>query len=116
MATVVDPRTFEHPYVKIGEMCFLFQMRFYSLMKHLDAIGLEPARARNGEFFSPRADSKFYAARDVLVVLPPTAQRIFLAWQRGDVILPENPRYANEPPPYSALHDAPVGPRGGRPF
>lgn len=116
MATLVDPRTFEHPYVSTPNMCFLFQMKLYALTEHLHEIGLEPARARSGELFGPRPDAKFYAASDVLLALPPTAQRVFLAWQRGDVILPPNPHYAKEPPPYSALRDAPVGPRGGRPF
>ena len=116
MATVVDPRKFEHPYVSISQMCVLFQMKSRALMKHLADIGLEPAHSPNGELFSPRPGSNFYAASEVLIVLPQTAQRVFLAWQRGDVILPENPHYANEPPPYSALRDAPVGPRGGRPF
>src|SRR5689334_17896294 len=113
---VVDPRTFEHPYITTPEMCFLFQMRSYQLVKHLAAVGIEPARAPSGELFSPKEGSKVYAASEVLLALPPSAQRVLLAWQRGDVILPENPRYTNAPPPYSALRDAPVGPRGGRPF
>ncbi|MBA3841764.1 MAG: hypothetical protein H0X39_03950 [Actinobacteria bacterium] len=116
MSTIVDPRSFEHPYIGIGHMCFLFQLRLNSLTKHLAEIGLEPARSLNGEFFSPRPDSKLYAASDVLLALPPPAQRVFLAWQRGDLIFPANTQYTDDPPPFSALRDAPVGPRGGRPF
>jgi hypothetical protein len=116
MATVVDPRTFEHPYVSVPQLCFLFQMKLYGLRKRLAAIGLEPARSPNGEKFTTRPASDFYAASDILLALPQGSQQVFLAWQRGDVTLPPNPSYTVTPPPLSAISPAPVGPRGGRPF
>jgi hypothetical protein len=111
MTLSVDPRTFEHPYVPIPQLCFLFQMTRYQLTAHLKGMALEPARALNGEFFSPKPRSVLYAASDVVLALPPMAQRIFLAWQRGDVVLP--PTTGNvQPPVLSAAKAAPgSGPR-----
>jgi hypothetical protein len=116
--TVIDPRTFEHPYVSVPQLCVLFQVKAYGLQKHLASIGLEPARSPNGELFTTRAASAFYAASDVLLALPKATQKVFLAWQRGDVLLPPNPspNGADAPPPLAAIKSAPVGPRGGRPF
>lgn len=116
MATVVDPRTFEHPYVSVPQLCVLFQMKRHGLRRHLVSIGLEPARAPNGELFTTRAASDFYAASDLLFALPNASQPVFLAWQRGDILLPPNPDYNSAPPPLSAITPAPVGTRGGRPF
>lgn len=116
MTTVVDPRTFEHPYVSVPQLCFLFQMKVYGLTKHLSTIGLEPARSPNGDCFTTRPASNLYAASEVLFALPKASQAIFLAWQRGDILIPPNPRYTTAPPPLSEIKPAPVGPRGGRPF
>lgn len=116
MATVIDPRTFEHPYVSVPQLCFLFQMKSYGLRKHLAAINLEPAHSPNGEFFTTQPRSVFYAASEVMLALPKASRAVFLAWQRGDILLPPNPCYTTAPPPLSAITPAPVGPRNGRPF
>jgi hypothetical protein len=114
MATVVDPRTFEHPYLSLSELCFLFQLKRRQMRAHLARIRIEPARALTGEFFTTQRCSVFYAASEVLFALPPGSRAIFLAWQKGDFILP--PLTKDGPAPLSALRMSPVGLRGGRQF
>ena len=88
MATLIDPRQFEHPYISISDLCFLFQLKRGPLLSHLSRIGLAPARALNGELFGTGPGRFLYPASEVLFALPPSTRGIFLAWQRGDFILP----------------------------
>lgn len=114
MTTQLDPRTFEHPYVSISQLCFFFQKTRSALLLHLERRRLEPAHTPDGAPFTTRPASVFYPASEILFALEPTAQAIFVGWQKGDYDLP--PINPQAPPPLSAVRNAPVGPRGGRPF
>jgi hypothetical protein len=88
METLIDPRTFEHPCLSITQLCFYFQLKRHQLTSHLKKINVEPARNGNGEIFTTRRASVFYAASEIVLALPPSARAIFLCWQRGDFVLP----------------------------
>lgn len=115
MATLIDPRQFEHPYISISDLCFLFQLKRAPLLAHLGRNGIQPARALNGELFGTGPRRFLYAASEVVFALPPSTRGIFLAWQRGDFVLPPFNGPTVEPAPFSELRMAPVGTRGGRP-